>query len=264
MTSPAHGARSAPMARSPRDWDADTYHRVSDFQLALGAEVLDRLPLAGDETVLDAGCGTGRVTRLLAERLPRGRVLAVDGSADMVAKAREGLPANCEVAVANLTELELDRPVDAVLSTAVFHWIPDHEVLFRRLHVALRPGGRLVAQCGGEGNVAAVRRAVEAVRAQDRFVAYLGAWQGPWNFASPEETRARLEGAGFDRVETWLEPRPMVPGEPAEYLRTVTLGLHLERLPEELHDPFVGAVLERLGDPPEIDYVRLNLYARRP
>ncbi len=262
MTSRAGDARGA-VARTERDWDAETYHRVSDFQLELGARALERLPLRGDETVLDAGCGTGRVTALLAERLPYGRVVAVDASPDMAAKAREVLPANCEVAVAELTELELDEPVDAVLSTAVFHWIADHDRLFARLHAALRTGGRMVAQCGGEGNVSNVLRAVDAVRDRRPFGERLGGWRGPWNFPAPEEARKRLERAGFEGIEAWLEPCPMVPEEPAEYLRTVTLGLHLERLPEEHRDAFVDAVLERLGDPPAIDYVRLNLDARR-
>jgi trans-aconitate 2-methyltransferase len=252
------------MARGARDWDAATYHRVSDFQCELGSEVLTRLALDGHETVLDAGCGSGRVTRLLAGRLPEGRVLAVDASADMVEKARTGLPANCEVQQADLLELELDGPVDAILSTAVFHWIPDHNRLFARLRAVLRPGGRLVAQCGGEGNVQSVFRAIAAVRERPPFAKFLAGWEGPWTFPSAQDAQARLEGAGFADVHTWLEARPMVPDEPAEYLRTVTLGLHLERLPEQHRDAFVDAVLGHLGDPPEIDYVRLNIDARRP
>lgn len=260
----AGGSRVSPMARSARDWDAATYHRVSDFQLELGAEVLARLPLEGDETVLDAGCGTGRVTRLLAERLPRGRVIAVDGSADMVAKAREVLPGDCEVRQADLVELALEAPVDAILSTAVFHWIPDHDRLFTRLYAALRPGGRLVAQCGGEGNVQSVFRAIRSVREEPPYREFLSGWEGPWTFSSPEDAHARLARAGFDGIRTWLEARPMIPADPAEYLRTVTLGLHLERLPEQHRDGFVEAVVEHLGEPPEIDYVRLNVEARRP
>jgi trans-aconitate 2-methyltransferase len=252
------------MARSARDWDADTYHRVSDFQLELGTDVLARLSLRGDETVLDAGCGTGRVTRLLAERLPKGRVIAVDASADMVEKARQSLPENCEVRQVDLLELAVDMPVDAILSTAVFHWVPDHDRLFARLHDALRPGGRLVAQCGGQGNVQRVFGAILEVREERPFAEFLSGWRGPWTFPSPEDTRTRLERAGFGEVRTWLETRPMVPDEPAEYLRTVTLGLHLERLPEEHRDAFVDSVLGQLGAPPEIDYVRLNIDARRP
>jgi len=251
-------------ASGPRDWDAELYHRVSDFQFGLGLEVLDRLALRGDETVLDAGCGTGRVTQTLVERLPGGHVIAVDASEDMVRKARETLRGSVEVRRMDLAELELDRPVDAILSTAVFHWIPDHDRLFAHLHAALRPGGTLAAQCGGEGNVASVTQAVGGVRDTDPFAPYLGGWEGPWRFPSTDDAAGRLRGAGFHEVRCWLEPRTLVPEEPAAYLRTVTLGLHLERLPEELRDPFVEAVLERMGEPVAIDYVRLNIEARRP
>src|SRR5215211_9291968 len=143
----------------PRDWDAATYERLAAPMTAMGSDVLDRLVLAGDETVLDAGCGTGNVTRVLLERLPRGRVIAVDAAPSMVREARELLPAAVDVRQADLLELRLDEPVDAVLSTATFHWIGDHERLFANLHALLKPGGRLVAQCGGHGNVAEVKQA---------------------------------------------------------------------------------------------------------
>src|SRR5918997_2223212 len=135
----------------PRDWDAATYERLSAPIEAMGRDVLSRLELAGDETVLDAGCGTGRVTAALVERLPRGRVIAVDGSPAMVREARKRLPESVEVREADLLELELPEPVDAIVSTATFHWILDHDRLFARLREALVPGGRLVAQCGGAG-----------------------------------------------------------------------------------------------------------------
>src|ERR671917_1676742 len=114
----------------PRDWDATTYERLSAPMTAMGTEVLDRLVLRGDETVLDAGCGTGNVTRVLYERLPRGRVIAVDAAPSMVAQARELLPDDVDVRRADLLELDVEAPVDAILSTATFHWIPDHDRLF--------------------------------------------------------------------------------------------------------------------------------------
>jgi trans-aconitate 2-methyltransferase len=95
-----------------------------------GIDVLDRLELDGDETVLDAGCGTGKVTRVLHDRLPRGRVIAVDAAPSMVEQARATLPASVDVREADLRTLSLDAPVDAVLSTATFHWIADHQRLF--------------------------------------------------------------------------------------------------------------------------------------
>jgi trans-aconitate 2-methyltransferase len=245
-----------------RDWDAATYHRVSGPHVEWANILLDRLDLRGDETVLDAGCGSGRVTLMLLERLPRGRVVAVDQAPSMVEHAREALGGRAQVFRADLLELELDEPVDAVFSNAVFHWVPDHERLFARLFAALRPGGRLVAQCGGEGNVARFHAAAREVASRPPYAESLAGWQGPWNFAGPDETAERLERAGFERIQTWLEPYPVVPDDPENYLRTVCLGYHLEQLPQELRDEFVSAVLASAGE--ELDYVRLNVIAQRP
>jgi trans-aconitate 2-methyltransferase len=213
--------------------------------------------------VLDAGCGTGRVTKMLLDRLPRGHVVAVDSSPGMVEAARDALADRATVVLSDLTELELDEPVDAVFSNAVFHWVPDHERLFDRLHAALRPGGRLIAQCGGAGNIARVHALANEVAAEPPFAVHLAGWRGPWNFADDEVTAERLRRAGFVDVETSLEPWPVTPSEPSAYMRTVCLGPHVDRLPEELRQPYVDAVAERLGREPVLDYVRLNISARR-
>jgi trans-aconitate 2-methyltransferase len=245
-----------------RDWDAATYDRVSTPQVEWARRVLERLDLRGDETVLDAGCGSGRVTLVLLERLPHGHVVAVDSAPSMVEHAREALGERATVLHASLTELELDRAVDAVFSNAVFHWIADHDLLFARLFSALRPGGRLVAQCGGAGNVERFHRAANAVSSGPPFADHLAGWRGPWNFAGAGETAERLRRAGFESVNTWLEEAPVTPPDPSHYLRTVCLGHHLERLPEKLRAGYVEAVRERLDGP--LDYVRLNIDARRP
>jgi len=246
-----------------RSWDAAAYHRVSAPQLEWAEKVLERLSLRGDETVLDAGCGSGRVTQLLLDRLPDGHVVAVDSSESMVEHAREALdPERSTVFRADLTELELERPVDAAFSNAVFHWIPDHDALFARLHAALAPGGVLVAQCGGEGNVARFHVAAREVAAGEPYAQYLADWTGPWNFAGAEETAERLGRAGFAEIDTWLEPYPITPEDPLAFVTTVCLGPHLERLPGELRDGFAEAVCDRAGS--ELDYVRLNIDAKKP
>jgi trans-aconitate 2-methyltransferase len=247
-----------------RDWDAATYDRVSDPQVAWARELLDRLHVRGDEIVLDAGCGSGRVTKMLVDLLPRGRVIGVDASPAMVESARAALGERAELFQADLVELELARPVDVVFSNAVFHWILDHDRLFQRLHDVLAPGGRLVAQCGGEGNVERFLAVATKVAEEPPFGAYLRGWTGPWTFQSPEATTARLEHAGFVETRCWITPQPSVPPEPRAYLESVCLGHHLEQLPAELRDRYVAAVAERIGDPLEIDYVRLNIEARRP
>ena len=249
-----------------REWDAATYDRIADPMTRWGSAVLDRLPLRGDERVLDDGCGSGRVTERLLDRLPAGHVVALDGSSAMIAEARRRLAAATDrvtFVVADLLEpLPIEPPVDAILSTATFHWVLDHEVLFRNLAAVVRPGGRFVAQCGGGPNIEAVLMAAAGVMADFGLDP---AWRGPWLFATPNDTARRLETAGFVDIETWLnpEPTPLEPGEPLEtFLSTVVLREHVARLPEADRPAFVRAVAARMPRP-EIDYIRLNIVARR-
>ncbi|HWF33954.1 MAG TPA: methyltransferase domain-containing protein [Solirubrobacteraceae bacterium] len=247
---------------SSRDWDAATYDRVSDPQLAWALEQLERLRLEGEEVVLDAGCGSGRVTALLADRVPQGRVYAVDVAPSMVEHAREALGERATVLCQDLTDLDLPEPVDAVFSNATFHWIPDHDRLFAGLHRTIKPGGRLVAQCGGIGNIDAFRLAADSVAAEEPFDQFFVGWRRPWNYATPEETEARLTEAGFSEVECWLEPKSVEPADPRAFVTTVCLVRHLDPLPEGLRGPFIDRVLARSGQPLVLEYVRLNMTAR--
>jgi trans-aconitate 2-methyltransferase len=240
-------------------WDAATYDRIADPQTAWGTAVLERLPVDGDERVLDAGCGTGRVTELLAERLPRGHVVALDASPDMLAQARRRLGRfgdRVTFVQADLAARLPVDPVDAILSTATFHWVADHDALFAHLADVLRPGGRLVAQCGGAGNIASL----------ERVVAELGYGpRGSHHFATAEETADRLRAAGFGEVRTWLseEPTSFEPGKPfADFLETVCLHDIVRDLDAAQRADVVRAVAARMPGA-VLDYVRLNIDAVR-
>lgn len=242
------------------DWNASRYDKVADPQTRWGAEVLERLPLEGDEVVLDAGCGTGRVTELLLARLPRGRVVALDFSAAMLEQAKQRLmpfAGRVEFVQADLgRRLPLQEPVDAVLSTATFHWVMDHDALFANLSAVLRPGGWLVAQCGGFGNVARLLRTAAEVHP---------GFSRQHNFQTADATAARLEASGFTEVRTWLSEAPtrFDPGAPFEaFLETVCLRTFLDELPPDEREPFVRAVAARMPEP-VLDYVRLNITARK-
>jgi trans-aconitate 2-methyltransferase len=254
-------------ASRARDWDAASYDRVSDPQLGWAREQLERLELQGDEVVLDAGCGSGRVTALLVDLVPRGRVYAVDVAPSMVEHTAAALGDRVTALCQDLVELSLPEPVDAVFSNATFHWIPDHDALFAALHRAMKPGAQLVAQCGGRGNIDSFRRESEAVATEEPFAPYFRTWTQPWNYATAEETEARLAAAGFTEVSCWLQPKPTAPPEPRNFARTVCLVRHLDALPAELHEPFLDRVMERVGarpgEPLVLDYVRLNIVARR-
>jgi trans-aconitate 2-methyltransferase len=248
---------------SSRDWDAATYDRVSAPQQAWAAEQLDRLRLSGDEVVLDAGCGSGKVTAELVRRVPDGRVYGVDVAPSMIEYTRRALGDQVTALCQDLTELELPEPVDVAFSNATFHWIGDHDALFTALQRNMKPGARLVAQCGGRGNIDFFRHTADEVAAQEPFAAYFVGWKRPWNYATDSDTALRLERAGFEHVVCWLEPKPVTPEDGRTFARTVCLVRHLDPLPHGLHEQFIDQVLARCGDPLVLQYVRLNMLATR-
>ena len=254
-----------------REWDAGEYEELSAPQTRWGVEVLERLGARGDEDAIDAGCGTGRVTELLLAKLPGGSVLAVDGSRAMVEAARRRFAGEPRVRVErqDLLSLEVEEPVDLIFSTATFHWIADHDRLFERLARALKPGGRLVAQCGGEGNIARATRATKETMEEERFRDYFEDWQDDKYYADARTTAGRLEAAGFEEIETWLHDEVAAFGsidEFARFLATVVLGGHMERLPEGERGAFAAAVaakIKAVDGRPALDYERLNIMARK-
>jgi trans-aconitate 2-methyltransferase len=248
---------------SSRDWDAGTYDRISAPQQAWAAEQLERVQLDGDEVVLDAGCGSGKITAVLADLVPHGTVYAVDAAPSMVRHAQEALGDRAVAMCQDLVEVALPEPVDLVFSNATFHWINDHDALFAALHRNMKPGARLVAQCGGRGNIDSFRRLADEVAGEEPFAQYFTDWQRPWNYAGAEETADRLRRAGFEEIECWLEDRPVELSDPRDFVSTVCLVRHLDPLPEELRTTFVDRVLERTGVPLTLQYVRLNMLARR-
>jgi trans-aconitate 2-methyltransferase len=240
-------------------WDARTYDEASEPQQEWASEVVKRLDgIPADATVLDVGCGTGRVTEALLSLVPKGRVLALDASSEMVALAQQRLGGRAEVWCQDVLELSLDNAVDAIISTATLHWVPDHDRLWSRLARALRPGGALEIQCGGAGNIKCVRDVIDAVAHE--LAPQLVGWS-PWVFASPEETGRRLEQSGFVGISCWLEERPTFPKDVAAFVPTSILAAHLERLPVEERSAFADAVVRGVSLP--LDYVRLNVSAVR-
>ena len=259
----------------PGEWYPGAYERLSDPQYRWGLAVLERIPLRGDETVVDAGCGAGRLTAVLLERLPQGRVIGVDRSQNMLDQAALRLGPRygerVELVRADLGAFALGRVADLVVSTATFHWVLDHERLFRELFAALRPGGRLVAQCGGVGNLSRLLARARERMAREPLASYFAGWREPWEFADAETTARRLGSAGFVDVATGIQDEPTEFADPSvfeQFLTHVVFGSHLERLPSgELKRGFIAPLVELAArdDPPRVlDYRRLNLRARRP
>jgi trans-aconitate 2-methyltransferase len=258
-----------------REWDSTAYHRISAPQFTWGKKILDRLSLSGDETVLDAGCGTGKLTRELLELLPRGHVVALDVSQNMLNAAQGNLASEfgdrVEFVAADLMDLPFSELFDGIFSTAAFHWVPDHDRLFQSLYRALKSGGWLIAQCGGARNLDRFLGRVAVLTRVPKFSRYLRNFQNPWVFSDAQTARRMLEATGFLEVDTSLEEAPTRfdnAEQFSEFASKVILHRHLELLPEEdLCRRMLAQLAEEAAqdDPPfELDYWRLNLKAKKP
>lgn len=261
-------------ATDPAEWDARAYHTIAEPQFDWGRRVLEKLELAGNECVLDAGCGTGRLTALIADRLDRGRVVALDRSIAMAGMASSTLARfgdSAAVVLADLADLPFRKAFDVVFSTATFHWVLDHDRLFANLFGALRPGGRVHAQCGGGANLARFLGRANALARQPEYASEFAGWTRPSNFATAEDTAARLVRAGFADVHAWLEHAPVTFADAdafCAFASTVVLRPYLPRIDgDQRRAAFVSQLVDAAShdDPPyTLDYWRLNIDARRP
>jgi trans-aconitate 2-methyltransferase len=257
------------------EWNATAYHKVSGPQTSWGHKVLSRLTVRGDERAIDAGCGSGKLTGALLERLPAGSMVAIDRSWNMLLTARTNLrPAfrsRVKFVQVALPDLPFANYADVVFSTATFHWVKDHPALFAGIFHTLRSGGRLHAQCGGGPNLTRAHELAERVMYAPPFAPFFTTWPGPWEFADAETTADRLRAAGFIDIETSLEEAPTTLGSEEDYREFVTTVIyhpHLDRLPSaQLKQSFIDRVtaLSANDDPPfTLDYWRLNMAARKP
>jgi trans-aconitate 2-methyltransferase len=258
---------------STREWNSAAYHRLSGPQVSWGKKVLSRLPIRGDELVLDAGCGTGRLTADLLEALPGGRVVGIDLSENMLRSAREHLSAQfgsrLSLLVSDLLDLPFQRAFDVIVSTAAFHWVLDHDRLFTNLHDALAPRGWLEAQCGGGPNIARLRQRANALAATPRFAPHFVGFREPWLFPDAASAQATLQRAGFVDVETSVEAAPTLLDHAdhfREFVSHIIFRRHLENLPsQELRAQFVDHLAQQAArdDPPFlVDYWRVNFRGR--
>jgi trans-aconitate 2-methyltransferase len=255
---------------SSADWNAVAYDNIADPIFEWGVANIASLELKGNERVLDAGCGSGRVTEELLKRLPAGQVVVLDFSPQMMEQARWRLSkfgARVEFVEASLQEFALKRPVDGVFSNAVFHWVPDHAMMFRSLHRALKPGGWLVAEFGGVGNLAKTLQRAQFVAKAAPFAAHIKEFEAGPHFEDVASTRQRMEAAGFTVNEAELctrHPRFEHRERYETFLQTVILRQPMAELPESLRPEFLEQVsrmtLQEDGAY-TFDYVRLNIRA---
>jgi trans-aconitate 2-methyltransferase len=252
------------------DWNAAQYHRVSDPQHGWGIRVLERLAPRPGEAILDIGCGTGRLTSQISARAGGCEVTGTDRSLAMLTQAHGHYPDAADYVQADGATLPFPNAAfDAVFSTATFHWIKDHDRLFAEIYRVLKRGGRLVSQCGGGPNLQQLYRRAQVKRTAPEYRAYFQGWGDPWHFASPADTERRLRAAGFHEVTVTLEAaQTPFPGVEAyeEFITTVCMRHHVERLPEHLRQPFAHELaLQAVDDDPPLtlDYWRLNADGRK-
>jgi trans-aconitate 2-methyltransferase len=255
---------------SEADWNAVAYDDLSDPMYEWGMALLATLALKGDERVLDAGCGSGRLAEELLKKLPAGELVTLDFSPAMLEQARQRLEkfgARVEFVHASLQDFKIATPVDGIFSNAVFHWVPNHAAMFRSLHGALKPKGWLVAQFGGVGNLARTLRRAHEVAERSLFREQLrGVEAGP-HFEDVAGTRARMEAEGFHVSDARLHT--VVPHfERREryeaFLETVVLRHPAAKLAETMRREFLREISRRTlleEGAYSLDYVRLTVRA---
>ena len=249
---------------SPQPWDPARYVEHAAYVPRLGQPLVDLLAPQPGERVLDIGCGDGALTAALAQS--GATVAGVDASPAMVAAAQaRGLDARVADAAALPGGPDFDGAFDAVFTNAALHWVPDHEAVAAGMARMLKPGGRVVGELGGHGNVAAIVTALVAVlgrRGMDASVI-------PWTFPTAERFAARLQRHGFtvDSCALIHRPTPLETGM-AAWLEVFATGLFARLDPAEreaARDEAVALLRPALCDDQGNwtgDYVRLRFTAR--
>ncbi|HET7642722.1 MAG TPA: methyltransferase domain-containing protein [Nitrososphaeraceae archaeon] len=260
------------------NWDASTYHRISDAQESWGHETIEYRKWKGNETVLDAGCGSGRLTKILSIKVPHGKVIAVDSDLSMIRLAKENLVkfSNIEFTHMDISEIKLEEKVDVVFSNAVLHWILNHKKVFERFCQTLNCDGQLLIQCGGYGNLAKTLSILNKVSKSKEFYNYFcnnkgeNIWNQTWYFAKNEDTEKILKEIGFRNIQVFIKNKEQKFRNKEEYflfIKTIVLIPYLKYLPNDmLKDKFAKSVVEEIETNAKelqwkLDFVRLNINA---
>ena len=264
------------------NWDAENYHRVSTVQESWATELLEKRKIGEYEVVMDAGCGTGRVTGTIANAVKKGMVYAVDIDVNMITKAKENLKdfSNITFIKSDISEVRLPEKIDLVFSNAAIHWVLDHKKLFSNFWELLKPNGELLIQCGGKGNLELVRTILEKLRKSNTFKHYFADWKSPWNFASPADVKKTLNDTGFNDTQAQLKKKTAKFENHEEFMlfmKTVVMKPYLAYLPannnNETWNSFIEEFVNELTKNQNTDkkadvdlklqYVRLDITGRK-
>ena len=234
-------------------WDGVAYDALPLPHEQWGIRTIEALNLQPNETLLDAGCGTGRDAQLALAQLPNGNLVCVDQSTTMLDQCRTRFGDDARV---RILEGDLDQAlpvkaesVDAIMSVAALHWLAHHNNVWQHFYNALKPGGRIATDCGGFGNLEKTLALVPQIDPNIKFP--------NWYYANVSDTEALLKAAGFVDIEVSLRPHPTpLPDKEtlATYLKTLVF--------REWNDDQIAKMSELLTDN-TLDYVRLEVRARK-
>ncbi len=235
-------------------WNPEDYAKNSDAQLKWARELRARLDLNGDESILDVGCGDGKITADFAKSAPQSRVVGIDSSSEMISYASRTYSTidypNLSFACMDARSIQFNSEFDLIFSNAALHWFDDHQTFLKGASAALRSGGRLMISCGGAGNAADVLQVFSDVIARKLWKPYFDDFHNPYAFYSDQDYQPWLEAAGFriDRLE--LIPKDMTHSGAsglAGWIRTAWMPF-VDRVPEAQRDSFIADSVESYLD----------------
>jgi trans-aconitate methyltransferase/flavin reductase (DIM6/NTAB) family NADH-FMN oxidoreductase RutF len=257
-------------------WNARDYASNSSVQKTFGVELIEKMHLKGNESVLDIGCGDGKLSEMIAERIPDGHVIGIDNSPDMISYAKEtyGKIRNLKFMQVDAQKMLFDDTFDIVFSNAALHWVKDHKALLAGVKKGLKPGGRIFFQMGGRGNVNDIIAAITETTSMPEWKGHFKDTGSPYNFYGPDEYRMLLKHAGLEPVRMELIPKDMKFDSKdglASWVRTTCLPYTL-LVPDENRDSFIDRIVGHylLKNPADIDgtihikAVRLEIEAIKP
>jgi trans-aconitate 2-methyltransferase len=231
-------------------WNPEAYGRSSSAQKRWAEELISKIPIKGDERILDIGCGDGKITAEIASLVPKGSVKGIDNSVEMISFAKGRYPQsrhpNLFFEYGDASALEYADEFDLVVSFACLHWVLDHGPVLLGISRSLKPGGRLFVQFGGRGNADGILRVVNGLISEEGMNRYFEDFAFPYGFFGPEDYTQWLEKAGLRAVRVELVQKEMVQAgiEGLSSWVESTWLPYIEMVPKELQCDLIRDIAE--------------------